>query len=416
MEIEAGGSLAAEPENEVRRSGPATRRRFLVGAATAVGGALGITACGSGGEGDGAKAVADSAQSAAITITPADGTVDAGVAATEVTAARGTLTEVTMVAVGTNAAVKGSFSADKTTWKPDSPLGRATTYKIIAKAGGQGGTSTEQASFTTVSAAKSFLGTFTPDDGAKVGVGMPVSLTFDKPVKDKRAVGSALKVTCSSGQQVVGHWFSDTRIDFRPKEYWEAGSTVTLEIRLADVEASPGIKGIQRKTVSFSITRSQVSTVDVDTCTMSVVRDGQVVKTIPISAGSKKNPTYNGRMVISEKHKETRMDGATVGFGGEYDIPDVPHAMRLSTSGTFIHGNYWSSGVFGRTNTSHGCIGLSDAQGANDSGTPGAWFYENSVIGDVVVVRNSPDVSIRPDNGLNGWNMDWNDWVKDGVQ
>ena len=47
------------------------------------------------------------------------------------------------------------------------------------------------------------------------------------------------------------------------------------------------------------------------------------------------------------------MNGATVGFTdddgkGEYDIKDVPHAMRLSTSGTFIHGNYWGAdSVFG---------------------------------------------------------------------
>ena len=46
-------------------------------------------------------------------------------------------------------------------------------------------------------------------------------------------------------------------------------------------------------------------------------------------------------MVISEKLKVTRMNGDTVGFGGEYDIKDVPHAMRLTDSGTFIHGNYW---------------------------------------------------------------------------
>ena len=74
-------------------------------------------------------------------------------------------------------------------------------------------------------------------------------------------------------------------------------------------------------------------------------------------------------MVISEKFKETRMNGSTVGFKkndgkGEYDIQDVPHAMRLSDSGTFIHGNYWGKGVFGKANTSHGCVGLEDAKGA----------------------------------------------------
>ncbi len=120
-------------------------------------------------------------------------------------------------------------------------------------------------------------------------------------------------------------------------------------------------------------------------------------------------------MVISEKFKETRMNGATVGFTdddgeGEYDIKDVPHAMRLSTSGTFIHGNYWGKGIFGNANTSHGCVGLADAKGADDPNTPGAWFYNNSIVGDVVVVQNTGDKTIAPDNGLNGWNMDWAQW------
>ncbi|MEK8144660.1 L,D-transpeptidase [Streptomyces sp. M10(2022)] len=135
---------------------------------------------------------------------------------------------------------------------------------------------------------------------------------------------------------------------------------------------------------------------------MTVTQDGKTVKTIPISAGSTENPTYNGEMVISEKFKETRMDGATVGFTdddgkGEYDIKDVPHAMRLSQSGTFIHGNYWGAkSMFGSANTSHGCVGLADAKGANDSGTEGAWFYENSMVGDLVIVKNSPDKTVAP--------------------
>jgi hypothetical protein len=110
------------------------------------------------------------------------------------------------------------------------------------------------------------------------------------------------------------------------------------------------------------------------------------------------------------------MNGATVGFTdddgkGEYDIKDVPHAMRLSTSGTFIHGNYWGAkSIFGSVNTSHGCVGLSDTKGANDPNTAGAWFYDNSIVGDVVVVKNTGDKTIAPDNGLNGWNMDWAQW------
>ncbi len=33
------------------------------------------------------------------------------------------------------------------------------------------------------------------------------------------------------------------------------------------------------------------------------------------------------------------------------------------------------------------------------------------MIGDVVIVKNSPDKTIAPDNGLNGWNLSWSDWT-----
>ncbi|WKX74449.1 L,D-transpeptidase [Streptomyces sp. XD-27] len=146
---------------------------------------------------------------------------------------------------------------------------------------------------------------------------------------------------------------------------------------------------------------------------MTVKRDGKTIKTIPITSGAPGTETYNGQMVISEKHPVTRMNGETVGFGGEYDIKDVPHAMRLSTSGTFIHGNYWAgAGTFGSVNASHGCVGLRDMRGGGDNGTPGAWFFKESIVGDVVVVKNSEDTTIQPENGLNGWNMSWEEWKK----
>jgi hypothetical protein len=32
------------------------------------------------------------------------------------------------------------------------------------------------------------------------------------------------------------------------------------------------------------------------------------------------------------------------------------------------------------------------------------------MIGDVVVVKNSADGTVAPENGLNGWNMSWEKW------
>jgi hypothetical protein len=380
-------------------------------------GALTLTACGgSANADDDGKGGKDSPKTstAKIAISAEDGATGASINATGVKVSDGRLTDVKMTVAGSGQTVPGAISADGRTWKPKEQLERGTKYRIAATAkDAEGRTAAANSIFTTVSSANSFIGTYTPDDGATVGVGMPVSFTFDKSITAKKAVQSHITVNSTSGQQVVGHWFGDRRLDFRPQEYWKAGSKVTLKVDLDGVEGAKGVYGVQKKTVSFTVGRSQVSTVDVNTQTMTVVRDGRTVKSVPISAGSPQHTTYNGQMVISEKFVQTRMNGSTVGFGGEYDIPDVPHAMRLTTSGTFIHGNYWYSRgnpPFGRQGTSHGCVGLADVQGAQGA-TQAKWFYDNSLIGDVVIVKNSPDTTVSPDNGLNGWNMSWSAWT-----
>ncbi|MGW0773138.1 L,D-transpeptidase [Streptomyces sp. NPDC054802] len=406
------------------------RRSGLKVASAVLGGVLVLSAC-SGGE-DGKdpaaennktsqaqidEAAAKEVSKARIAIEPENGATNASINnAAKVTVADGTLTEVTMTTKD-GTPVEGTLAEDGTSWKPDAQLERSTTYKIAVTAKDAAGLEAhENASFTTVSPDNSFIGNFTPEDGSTVGVGMPVSINFNKAITDRKAVQSGITVTSSSGQEVVGHWFNSQRLDFRPDQYWAEDSTVTLKLALDGVEGADGVFGVQQKTVTFKIGRNQVSTVDASTKMMTITQDGQTVKTIPISAGSPENPTYNGQMVISEKFKETRMNGATVGFTdddgkGEYDIKDVPHAMRLSTSGTFIHGNYWGpDSVFGSANTSHGCVGLNDVKGAGDKNQPAAWFYNNSLIGDVVIVKNSKDTTIKPDNGLNGWNMDWAQW------
>ncbi|MFF3319611.1 Ig-like domain-containing protein [Streptomyces sp. NPDC003035] len=405
------------------------RRRGLAATAAVLGGVLVLSACSDGDKGGAPDSSASQSQAqvdeaaaqktskAQIAISPKNGADNVSINnGTEVKVSEGTLSQVTMTdAEGKS--VEGEMSADKLSWKPSKQLKRSTVYKIAATAtDAEGLEAHENSSFTTVSQANSFIGNFTPEDGSTVGVGMPVSINFNKAITDKKAVQSGITVSSSSGQEVVGHWFNSQRLDFRPDDYWAEGSTVTLKLNLDGVEGADGVFGVQQKTVTFKIGRNQVSTVDVATKTMTVKQDGKTVKTIPISAGSPENPTYNGQMVISEKFKETRMNGATVGFTdddgkGEYDIKDVPHAMRLSTSGTFIHGNYWGpDSIFGSANTSHGCVGLNDVKGAGDPNQMAAWLYDHSIVGDVIIVKNSKDKTISPSNGLNGWNMSWSAW------
>ncbi|ANP55618.1 hypothetical protein AVL59_43835 [Streptomyces griseochromogenes] len=381
-------------------------------------GALTLTACGgsANAKNEDGKGGKDSPKTSAakVEISAKDGSTGASINATGVKVSDGKLTDVKMTVAGSGQAVPGAISADGGTWKPKQRLERGTKYRIDATAkDADGRTAAANSIFTTVSSASSFIGTYTPDDGSTVGVGMPVSFTFDKSITDKKAVQSHITVNSSSGQQVVGHWFGDQRLDFRPQEYWKAGSKVTMKIDLDGVQGASGVYGVQKKTVSFTIGRSQVSTVDVNTQTMTVVRDGKTLKSVPVSTGSPEHTTYNGQMVISEKFTQTRMNSRTVGLGGEYDIADVPHAMRLTTSGTFIHGNYWynkGNPPFGREGTSHGCVGMADVQGAQGA-TTAQWFYDNTLIGDVVTVKHSPDKTVAPDNGLNGWNMSWSAWT-----
>ncbi|GEC09086.1 lipoprotein [Streptomyces spinoverrucosus] len=385
---------------------------------------LAVTACGGGsdsgsgsaaGSGDGKGKGAATAQSkqseAAVTITPKDGaeSVDTS-GALKVTAAKGKLTEVVVKdAKGTE--IAGEISKDGATWTPSTHLAAATKYQVHAVAKDSAGReAAEDADFTTLTPKNTFIGHFTPEDGSTVGVGMPFSLNFTRGITNPEQVEKAIEIKTEPAVDVEGHWFGNDRLDFRPEKYWKAGTKVTVKLNLNGVEGRPGVYGEQAKTVSFTIGRSQVSVVDAKKLTMKVMRDGKVVKTIPITTGKAGMETWNGQMVISEKHVVTRMNGETVGYGGEYDIKDVPHAMRLTTSGTFLHGNYWAGGAFGNYNASHGCIGLRDVRGGWDKGAPGAWFFNSSMIGDVVVVKNSNDRIVDPDNGLNGWNMSWEKW------
>ncbi|MER6860612.1 Ig-like domain-containing protein [Streptomyces pilosus] len=392
-------------------------------AALALGLALAVTACGGGGADAGAgqddgkgkgkdSAAAQSQQSeAVVAIAPEDGAESVKTSgALKVTASKGKLTEV-VVKNPDGDPVEGAISGDGATWTPATHLAASTKYTVHAVAkDSEGRTAAEDSTFTTLTPKNTFVGHFTPEDGSEVGVGMPFSLRFTRGITHPDDVEKAVRITTEPPVEVEGHWFGNDRLDFRPETYWKAGTKVTVDLNLDGVEGREGVYGKQSKKVSFTIGRSQVSVVDAKKLTMKVQRDGKVIKTIPVTTGKAGMETWNGQMVISERLKVTRMNGETVGYGGEYDIKDVPHAMRLTTSGTFLHGNYWGGDAFGNYNASHGCIGLRDVRGGWDKKAPGAWFFENSMIGDVVVVKNSDDAVVAPDNGLNGWNMSWEKW------
>ncbi|MBP0456982.1 L,D-transpeptidase [Streptomyces montanisoli] len=380
----------------------------------------GLTGCDGGHTDSAGKDQAPGAASAdSIRVTPRDGAKDVGrFDRIRVTVPEGRLERVTVqqIEAADPVDLPGQVSADGRSWTPlpGAHPALAAKYGVDAvTVDDSGRRAARHTTFTTTVPAHRFIGYFTPENRATVGTGMIVSIDFNRRIKDRAAVQRAISVTSDPAVDIAGHWFGDRRLDFRPRSYWKPGTKVTLGLHLRDVQAAPGVYGTQQKTVAFTIGRSQVSTVDAAAHTMKVRGEGgRLLATLPVTTGAPDRTTYNGEMVISQMYDVTRMNGSTVGFGGEYDIKDVPHAMRLTRSGTFIHGNYWASAdTFGSRNTSHGCIGLRDVKGGSSS-TPAGWFFDSSLIGDVVKVVNSDDRTVAPDNGLSGWNMDWAAWRK----
>lgn len=310
-----------------------------------------------------------------------------------------------------DAPVPGHISEDGLTWRPDDDrLALAAKYTVdVVALDSQGRRAARHTTFTTYVPDRRFIAYVTPENRATVGTGMIVSLSFSQEITDRAAVERAVRVSARPPVEIRPHWFGKGRLDFRPEHYWKPGTEVTVDLALRDVEGARGFYGLQDKTLSFTVGRSQVSLVDAAKHTMEVRRDGQLLATVPVTAGAPKHPTYNGKMVVMDMLEVTRMNSQTVGLGAEYDIADVPHAMRLTESGTFLHGNYWATDAPGRVNVSHGCVGLVDVKGGS-SDTPAGWFFDRSLVGDVVEVVNSQDKTVAPDNGLGGWNMGWKEW------
>ena len=230
-------------------------------------------------------------------------------------------------------------------------------------------------------------------DGQTVGVGMPISVTFDRPipVAERAAVERQLKVTAD----VEGSWgwvkdrnlLDGQRVDFRPRAYWKPGTAVT-------VRAGAGI------TRHFTVGRSLVATVDVRTHFMTLETAGSS-RRVPITAGAPGMDTWNGTMVVSDKASKIFMDSKTVGYGDQYH-DYYYYAVHLTTSGTYVHMNPKANTYGGRQNVTHGCVGLA-------TGGPAKQFFDEVIPGDVVKVVNSRD-TVAVGNGYGDWNLDWDQW------
>jgi lipoprotein-anchoring transpeptidase ErfK/SrfK len=193
---------------------------------------------------------------------------------------------------------------------------------------------------------------------------------------------------------------------FRPKKYWPANTTVEVFMPLKGVKMGPGAYGESNSDVSYRTGNAMVSIYDANKHTLTVKKNGKVVRTFPATSGKSGFETRSGVKVISEKLDFVVMDAATGGTpegDPEYYRLDVNWAMRVTNSGEFVHAAPWSVGSQGYANVSHGCVGLSTDNAY--------WLYQNSRVGDIIDVRNTGRVQDLG-NGITEWNVAWKDWLK----
>jgi lipoprotein-anchoring transpeptidase ErfK/SrfK len=229
--------------------------------------------------------------------------------------------------------------------------------------------------------------TFNPTNGSKAGAAKPIYINFQRPIADRALAEQAIHI--SSVPPVPGrfYWTSDSQVRWRPQNFWPAGTVVNID--------AGGTKS------SFTVPEQLVATIDDATHQMTVVRNGKVEKTIPVSMGMAAggHTTPNGTYYVLEKFPTIVMDSSTYGVpvssANGYKV-NVQLAVRIDNSGNFVHSAPWSVGDQGKRNVSHGCINISPENAK--------WFYDNFGSGDPVVVKNSKGLYNQPD-GASDWQM-----------
>jgi lipoprotein-anchoring transpeptidase ErfK/SrfK len=323
----------------------------------------------------------------------------------EVTVAQGRLTQVSVSGPG-GIPLTGEIQDGGRLWRSSEPLDLSTGYTLAATATDRyGNAAAADGAFTTMTPEEVLDYTISPGASSVVGVGMPITVRFSAAVEDKAEVERRLAVTSTAPMEGRWSWQGDKTVQFRPKTYWPANTTVTVAADLRGVESSEGVYAVEDSTQSFATGDAMIAVVNAATHQMTVTRNGAVERTVPITTGKPGWETRSGVKVVMSKTRALVMDAATLGVpkdDPDYYRLDVEYALRVTSSGEFVHAAPWSVASQGRENVSHGCVGLSMANAQ--------WFYNAMRVGDIVEVTNTG----RPQNlgnGITVWNESWDQWV-----
>ena len=317
--------------------------------------------------------------------------------------------------------VPGVLTPDKKGWHPTEQLSYGRTYTMtVAARGPRGMPSRQTSSFTTLS--PDYLTAVNLNttagislvDGNTYGVGAVVVAHFDEPITDKIAAEKRLHVTTNPPVAGSWNWVDDQNAHWRPEKYYAPGTSVNVSADIYGQQLGDGLYGEEDQHVSFKIGSSHVSIADDTTKQVSVFDNGKLVRTMPTSMGMGGTETVGGKTLsfftppgvytVMDKANPVIMDSSTFGLPTSSRLgyrETIPYATRISMDGIYLHQLNATVWAQGNTDTSHGCLNL--------NGENAQWFFDFSVPGDVVEVRNTggPPLQIWQ-NG--DWTVPWDQW------
>jgi len=354
------------------------------------------------------SSVAPAAPLATVALTPQRSSTGVPVSA-EIgfTVTNGTIKSVVLTdAAGTT--LQGVMRPDNSSWVPDNALKYDSAYTATVTAeGSDGKTITESTEFRTMAKPSKRLGTGLYVSSSRTyGIAMPVVVEFTSnvPQAARAAIQSRLFVKTDPPQAGAWSWISSKQVMYRGKDYWKTGTKVEVRAALEGLPIGDGRYGDADRKATMNITKDAIELItDDSTHTMTVKKNGEVIKTIPVSLGKDSTPSSSGTMVIMEKHEHTVFDTTTDPDATDRYRVEVDYAQRLTWGGEFIHSAPWSVRDQGVRNVSHGCTNVSPANAK--------WLFDLTHIGDPVTVKGTSR-ELAAGNGFTAWRVSWEEYIK----
>ncbi|QVI24756.1 L,D-transpeptidase family protein [Nocardia tengchongensis] len=360
-------------------------------------------ACSSSGKGGGTAKPAEPV--ASVKLEPAAGTEHVNpTVPVSVTVTNGRIDQLAL----TNAngkQVTGTFDAARSKFTVNEPLGYGVTYTWSGTAIGTDNKPVAiDGKFSTVSPKNTAPATVNIGDGQEVGIAASIMLQFKGHIENKAAVEKALTVTATPATEGSWAWLQDdnggSRVHWRPREYWQPGTTVHLGAKLYGLDMGGGLFGDSDLTSDFRIGRSQIVKAAAPTHRVQVLRDGAILFDFACSYGEgneDRNVTRSGIHVVTEKYEDFMMSNPPF-----YTNVRERWAVRISNNGEFIHANPQSASAQGNSNVTNGCINLSTADAQA--------YFPTALYGDPVEVTGTRIQLSAADGDIYDWTMDWETW------